>query len=374
MQNNPPINIKTLKFRIKDKHAKVLNSLARDVNFVWNFCNDLSFKVFQKEKKFLSGFDIQKYTNGATKEGLNLHSTTVQSISSEYAIRRKQFKKVKLNWRKSFGSKKSLGWVPFKASGIKYINGQIHYLNLKLSFWDSYDLSKYMLSHDITVGSFNEDSQGKWYCNITLKAKEHYKEPVQLSLFNEPILDKEFNAVGIDLGLKELMTLSDGSKIPVNKYYRKTEAKIKIAHRTRKSKKVKKLHAKIKNQRKDSHHKISSALVKTYTHIYIGNVSSKKLGKTNLAKSVYDAGWSQLKSMLQYKSQWTGSRYEELNEAYSTQSCSCCGARTGPKGRRDLVIREWKCICGAAHDRDINSAKNILACGHARLVAGIPFL
>ena len=45
MQNNPPINIKTLKFRIKDKHAKALNSLARDVNFVWNFCNDLSLAI-----------------------------------------------------------------------------------------------------------------------------------------------------------------------------------------------------------------------------------------------------------------------------------------------------------------------------------------
>ena len=374
MQNNPPINIKTLKFRIKDKHSKALSSLARDVNFVWNFCNDLSFKFFQKEKKFLSGFDIQKYTNGATKEGLNLHSATVQAISSEYATRRKQFKKVKLNWRKSFGSKRTLGWVPFKASGIKYNNGQIHYLNLKLSFWDSYDFSQYKFTHDITVGSFNEDSQGKWYANITLKAKDTYKEPVQLSLFNDPILDKDFNAIGGDLGLKELMTLSDGTKIPSNKFYRNTEKKIKLAQRAKKSKKVKKLHAKIKNQRKDSHHKISSKLVKAYGYIYVGNVSSKKLGRTNMAKSVYDAGWSQLKSMLQYKSQWTGSRYEEVNEAYSTQSCSKCRALTGPKGRKDLGIREWKCSCGAVHDRDHNGAKNILACGHARLVAGIAVL
>ena len=374
MSDNTSINIKTLKFRIKDKHAKALSALARDVNFVWNFCNDLSFKVFQKERKFLSGFDIQKYTNGATKQGLNLHSATVQAISSEFASRRSQFKKVKLNWRKSFGSKKSLGWIPFKASGIKHINGQIHYLNLKLSFWDSYDLSQYKLTHDITVGSFNEDSQGKWYCNITLKQKDNYREPVQLNLFNESILDKDFNAIGIDLGLKELMTLSDGTKIASNKYYRKTEARIKLAQRAKKSKKVKKLHAKIKNQRKDSHHKISRKLVNAYGYIYVGNVSSNKLVKTNLAKSVYDAGWSQLRNMLQYKSQWTGSRYEEVNEAYSTQSCSCCGARTGPKGRKDLGIREWKCICGAVHERDHNAAKNILACGHARLVAGISVL
>lgn len=371
MQNNPSINIKTLRFRIKDKHAKALNALARDVNMVWNFCNDLSFKVYQKEHRFISAFDIQKYTNGATKEGLNLHSATVQAISSEFVSRRVQFKKTKLRWRKSFGSKRSLGWIPFKASGIKYSNGQIHYGKLQLSFWDSYDLSTIKQYYDIAVGSFSEDAQGKWYANLTVKPKKDCQEPIQLRLLDSS-LDK---AVGIDLGLKELMTLSDGTKIPSNKYYRKTEAKIKIAQRARKSKKVKKLHAKIKNQRRDSHHKISSSLVKAYGVIYIGNVSSKKLSKTKMAKSIYDAGWSQLKHMLQYKSQWTGSRYEEVNEAYTTQSCCNCRAITGPKGRKDLGIREWKCVnCGSVHDRDHNSAKNILACGHARLEAGIPVL
>lgn len=101
--------VRTLRIRIKDKHAKYLSELAREVNLVWNFVNELSIKVFQRERRFMSGYDLQKYTNGASKEGLRLHSQTIQGIAAEYATRRKQFKKVKLAWRKSGGARRSLG-------------------------------------------------------------------------------------------------------------------------------------------------------------------------------------------------------------------------------------------------------------------------
>ena len=69
--------------------------------------------------------------------------------------------------------------------------------------------------------------------------------------------------------------------------------------------------------------------------------------------------------------------FKEVNEAYTTQTCSCCGCISGssPKGRTGLRIREWTCSeCGVTHDRDINAAKNILAVGHGRPVEGIPAL
>ena len=109
----------------------------------------------------------------------------------------------------------------------------------------------------------------------------------------------------------------------------------------------------------------------------MGNVSSQALIKTKMAKSVLDAGWSTLKTMLEYKSHQAGIVFEEVNEAYTTQTCSCCGAipASSPKGRAGLGIREWICSdCGAVHDRDTNAAKNILAAGHRRLAAGIPAL
>jgi putative transposase len=83
-----------------------------------------------------------------------------------------------------------------------------------------------------------------------------------------------------------------------------------------------------------------------------------------MAKSVLDAGWSAFRTTLQYKCADAGVWFEEVNEAYSTQTCSCCRNRTGPQGVAGLGIREWQCeVCGTAHDRDINAAKNILATG-----------
>jgi transposase len=96
--------------------------------------------------------------------------------------------------------------------------------------------------------------------------------------------------------------------------------------------------------------------------------------KTNLAKSVLDAGWGSIKTILDYKCAHAGIVFEEINEAFSTQTCSCCGviSSSSPKGRPDLGIRLWRCnVCGSEHDRDINAALNIATAGHRRLAEGI---
>src|SRR5258707_12088427 len=116
---------RVLRLRIKDRHAGLLQELARDVNFVWNYCNELAGKVWQREGRFLSGYDFHPFTKGAGKAGLHLHSQTIQAIGDEYATRRKQARKVKLRWRVSGGTRRSLGWIPFKASAIRYRNGQV---------------------------------------------------------------------------------------------------------------------------------------------------------------------------------------------------------------------------------------------------------
>jgi len=82
--------MKTLKLRIKDKHCKLLDQLASEVNFVWNYANGLGFKHLKRKVEFLSAFDIVKYTKGASKE-CNLHSQTIQAVTEELVIRRKQF-------------------------------------------------------------------------------------------------------------------------------------------------------------------------------------------------------------------------------------------------------------------------------------------
>jgi putative transposase len=145
-----------------------------------------------------------------------------------------------------------------------------------------------------------------------------------------------------------------------------------IAQRANKKYQVKKLNKHIKNQRKDFHHKLSTKLVKEYDAIAVGDVSSSALAKTNLAKSVMDAGWSSFRDILRYKAIGHGVRFQEVSENFTTQLCSSCNAKTGPRGLEGLGIRTWCCSsCGANHDRDVNSAINILSrIGYDTLVEG----
>jgi IS605 OrfB family transposase len=74
-------------------------------------------------------------------------------------------------------------------------------------------------------------------------------------------------------------------------------------------------------------------MVSEYQTIYVGDVSSLKLAKTRMAKSVLDAGWGMLKTQLQYKAQQGGRRVVIVNERNTTRECSNCGALSGPSGR-----------------------------------------
>jgi IS605 OrfB family transposase len=347
---------RTLRLRVKDKHIKLLKAQAREVNFVWNYINELSEKHTRRTGKFFSAYDLSQYTAGATKFGLSLHSQTIQALNEEFTARRKQFKKIKLRWRKSSGARRSLGWIPFKKSAIKYHNGQLHYQGRQINVWDSYGLSDYELG----TGSFSEDAKGHWYFNATIKIERK--------------LNISKKSIGIDLGLKECAVTSDGHRL-IGQNYRKLESKLARAQRANKKQRTRSLHAKIKNRRKDELHKFSSMLTKEYGAIFIGNVSSSKLIANQMAKSTLDAGWASLKNMLEYKSDYAGVIFKDVNEAYTTQTCSCCKGIScnSPKGRAGLRIREWICPnCGSINDRDINAAKNILALGHERLAGGIP--
>lgn len=89
--------MKTLKLRINYKHVQRLNQLASEVNFVWNYMNDLCFTHLKRTRQFFSAYDVASYTAGASKE-LNLHSQTIQAVTEELITRSKQFKKDKLSW------------------------------------------------------------------------------------------------------------------------------------------------------------------------------------------------------------------------------------------------------------------------------------
>lgn len=347
---------KTLKVRVKDKHAAELNRMARSVNFVWNYLNELSSRAIREKGLFLSAYDMHPYTKGAGKD-LGLHSQTLQCIAAEYVARRKQFKKPRLNWRKSGGVRRSLGWIPVNTGAAKWKNGQVFHNGTYFKVWDSYGLSTYKFR----AGSFNEDSRGRWYFNVAVEVDV------------QPTLGQ--GAVGIDLGLKDVATCSDGGRLENSRFYRRMEDQLATAQRARNKRRVKAIHAKIKNRRQDAQHKFSRKLVNQYGEIVVGDVSSTRLAKTRMAKSVYDAGWSQLKTMLEYKCAHAGIVFKVVRETNTTRACSSCGSLSGPQGVNGLRVRGWECVeCGVLHDRDVNAARNILSLGAGRCPqeVGIP--
>ncbi len=350
-------NTKTLRVRVKDNHAAQLRRMARSVNTVWNYVNELSERAIRERGLFLSAFDLQKYVQGSNKE-LGLHSHTPLMVCKEYATRRKQYKRRRLAWRKSHGARRSLGWVPINTGMAQWKNGAVYHAGTYFKVWDSWGLENY----NFRSASFSEDARGRWYFNVVVEFKAEASTGA--------------SAVGIDLGCKDAATVSDGTK-ETGRWYRGIEADLAIAQRARKKKRVAAIHAKAANRRKDAMHKLSRTLVDANAAIFVGNVSSKAMSQTRNAKSALDAGWGMLKAMLSYKCDHAGVVFEEVNEAFTTQRCSCCGSipASSPKGMGALGMREWVCDqCGSVHDRDVNAARNILALGHERLAGGMPVL
>jgi putative transposase len=367
LTTTPSTFTRTLRVRVKDRHAPLLRQMSIEVNQAWNLINEWTRDAAMEPIPgagwirtgiSLSAFDVNKLLNGYTKErAVSINMFTLQETARVHHQARRLFKRSKLRWRISGGARRSLGWVPIRQGGAQFSNGQVKYAGHCFKVWDSYGLSQYKFK----ASSFSEDARGRWHFNVAVELKCEPSAGTAL--------------VGIDLGLKDAVTCSNGDKLPRLAFYRDIEAKLGIAQRAGKKNRVRALHAAAKNRRRDALHKFSSRMVDEYGAIAVGNVSSTALVKTNMAKSVLDTGWGMLKTMLAYKAIAHRALFVEVNEAYTTQTCSCCGSRrNSPKGRIGLGIRQWTCECGVTHDRDINAARNIAALGHERLAGGIPVL
>lgn len=345
----------TIRIRLRDKHASRLNQQARAANSVWNYCNETSRKAWLRDRKWLSAFDLGKLTAGSSKE-LGLHAHTIKRVCDQFARSRDKAKRAGIRWR----SKKSLGWVPFNTGHATVIGeGKIkfHGVIYETMHWRD----ELQPGTKIGAGSFNQDVKGHWHFNAPITAE------CAASADSRP-------SVGIDLGLKDLATFSDGRKVQAPRFYRGSEEVLARAQVARKTpKRIRNIHAKIANRRKDFLHKVSAEIAKSYGTIVVGNVSSEKLAQTRMAKSVNDAGWSMLRNMLSYKAIRHGGSYIAADERMSTQTCSVCGSlpSSRPRGIAGLGIREWRCCdCGTVHDRDVNAARNILRVGLGTLAEG----
>lgn len=343
----------TYRYRVKNLHGE-LNRMARAINFVWNYCNDAQRHAVKWNRKWPTAFDLCYKTAGVSVD-LRIPATTVNLICAQYARSRGQHRKAWLRFR----GRKSLGWVPVRSEAVSRIADGIRFAGKKYKMFMSRPLPPGAVIKD--GSSFSQDARGRWHLNLCIETPDAPQPNTCI-------------AVGIDLGLKDLAALSTGEKVANPRHVANLAQKLAKAQRARKKRLAATIYAKISNARRDHLHKASRAIVNQFDYIAVGNVNAAGLVKTSMARSVLDASWTSFRNMLRYKAIGRGGWYEEVNERMTTQTCSRCGVipDSSPKGMGALGIREWKCSdCGAVHDRDHNSAINILLrSGHRALVEG----
>jgi putative transposase len=206
-----------------------------------------------------------------------------------------------------------------------------------------------------------KDSAGRYFASFVIET-----DPAA-DLERTPGTDSQ---VGIDLGLTHFAVLSDGRKIDSPRFLRRAEKRLKKAQQalSRKEKgsrnrdkarvKVARAHARVADARREFHHQLSTKIIRENQAVAVEDLAVKGLARTTMAKSVHDAGWSAFLTMLAYKASRYGRSFIRIGRFEpTTQVCSNCGVKDGPK---PLDIRVWQCrACGVWLDRDINAAVNI---------------
>ena len=365
------IQNKGYKIRVypNDKQKQIIDNNIGSARFVFNHFLNIRIEKYKESKE---SFNYNSCSAELTKiKKMDEYSWLKLSDSTSLQQSLKDLDTAYSKFFDGIKKGKDIGFPKFKSKrksklsyritmSINVVNNTIKLPKIGvLKSNHSFNLSKIEKINNATI---SKSRSGKYFvslsCEVDVKAKQSTNKQV-----------------GVDLGLKELATLSDGVVVSNPKYYRKFEeklakqqrrfSKMKIGSNNREKQRIKvvKLHEKISNCRVDYIHKFTHELVSNYDTIVIEDLNVSGMIKNHkLAKSIADASFSELRRQLEYKSNWYGKELIVINRFYpSSKTCSNCG---NIKDDLKLSDREYICDeCGIVIDRDLNASLNILTVG-----------
>ncbi|WP_151481234.1 RNA-guided endonuclease InsQ/TnpB family protein [Streptomyces albicerus] len=265
--------------------------------------------------------------------------------------------------------KKSRKSAEYTTSAFRFRDGRLTLAKMSepLDIRWSRPLPKGASPSTVTI---SQDAAGRWFASLLCE------DPSVKPL---PATDA---AVGIDVGLHHLLTLSTGEKVANPRHERRDraalakaqrrlakKAKGNGANRAKARRKVAQIHARITDRRRDTLHKLTTRLVRENQTLVIEDLTVRTMvTNRSLARAISDAAWSDFRSMLEYKAQWYGREVIAVDRWFpSSKLCSVCGTL---QDKMPLHVRTWTCTCGTTHDRDVNAATNLLAVGLTASVCG----
>lgn len=368
--------LKAIKIRIYPNKTQTtqINKLLGCYRFVYNNCLTLKINKYKEDKTSLNLKQLGDYfhntlTKSEDYNWLNEQNTKVlkQAIINMLEAYKRFFDgkgKVGFPKYKSKHDNKLSCRFPLEAISKKndYQSGKLSLANIKnIKFKCSDKYKDYLIKHKngIRSATLSKTKSGDYYLSILVNGSI------------DKVLPKTDCVIGIDLGVKDFVITSEGEVFDNLHFHKKSENKIKRLQK-QVSRKVKgsnnrnkarvrlaKVFEKQTNRKQNYLHEISISLLNENQVIVMEDLNvSGMLKNHNLAKSIQEMSFSELRRMLEYKCSWYGRELVIINRYYpSSKLCNVCGFK-----KKDLSLhdRSWVCpCCGTVHDRDLNAALNI---------------
>jgi putative transposase len=345
-----------------NEQAELINKHIGSCRFVYNLALEVKNYAFATQRKNLSCFDLISQLPGLKEECPWLKEVDSQALQQAVINLDKAFTRFFKGYSAFPKFKNKYKTQSFRnphGNKVEIKDGKI----FQPKFKDGINIivdRKY--SGNIKSTTISRAPTGKYFVSVLVETG--HKAP-------NPITVKEETAIGIDLGIKDLIVTSDGLKVNNPKYLKRSLARLKYLNRQVSKKKkgsvnrkkaaqqLALLHEKIANQRKDFLHKLSSQLIKNHDTLCFEDLQVTNMVKNHkLAQAISDSGWGIFVEICKYKAEWYGKNILQIPTFQpSTKICSTCGHTNH---ELTLADRNWRCLkCDSCHDRDINAAINI---------------